>query len=573
MKYIIKTPHPQSRFVLIEAHKEVKEHGPVEFQLPSWRPGRYELGNFAKNLRGLVATTEGGIDLPIHKINKDRWRIDEAPAGKIILQYEYYAAQPDAGACWLDNDFLYLNPVHCILYDPIEATAPYFLHLQIPSDYQIACSLKEVENNVLRAENLDELLDAPFFAAKSLQHRSYSVNDYQFHVWIYGECQPDWTRIISDFEGFTRVQLDMMKSFPVAEYHFLILLLPYRFYHGVEHQASTVLALGPGYQLMSKDLYTDLIGVASHELFHAWNVKTLRPHDFVKYDYTKENYSRLGWVYEGFTTYYGDLFLARSKFFNTQEYFSELNQRIQKHKDNAGRFYSSVAESSFDTWLDGYVSGVPARKTSIYDEGSLIALMLDLYIRRASKGKNSLDDLYVHLFHDFSANENGYRESDILRLAISLSDKGVEEIFNQAIHARKSYESMLQELLPAVGCWLSASPSKKVHEHLYGLRVMVEGGITKVAMVLPGSPAEVAGIAKDDEISACNGWKVEGNLSELCALKDGVAKMTLFSLKKEKQVTLKKSSQTWFDTLQVVKIEDADPFARELFTAWTNLAW
>ncbi|MBK7963868.1 MAG: hypothetical protein IPK10_00095 [Bacteroidetes bacterium] len=250
-----------------------------------------------------------------------------------------------------------------------------------------------------------------------------------------------------------------------------------------------------------------------------------------------------------------------------------MNQRIQKHKDNYGRFKSSVAESSFDTWLDGYVPGVPARKTSIYDEGSLVALMLDLYIRRASKGKNSLDDLYVHLFHDFSSNENGYRESDILRLAISLSNKGVEEIFNQAIHARKFDEVLLQELLHVVGCWLSTSPSKKAHEQLYGLRVIVEGGITKVATVLPGSPAEIAGIAKDDEISSCNGWKVEGNLSELCVLKDGSAKMTIFSLKKEKQVTLERSSQTWFATLQVVKIEDADPFARELFTAWTNLDW
>ena len=302
-------------------------------------------------------------------------------------------------------------------------------------------------------------------------------------------------------------------------------------------------------------------------------MKTLRPHDFVKYDYTKENYSRLGWVYEGFTTYYGDLFLARSKFFNTQEFFSELNQRIQKHKDNYGRFRSSVAESSFDTWLDGYVPGVPARKTSIYDEGCVVALMLDLYIRRSSKGKNSLDDLYVHLFNDFSTNENGYRESDILRLAISMSDKGVEEIFNQAIHSRKSYEEMLQDLLPTVGCWLLTHPSKKIHEQWYGLRVVVEGGITKVLTVLPNSPAEIAGIAKDDEIISCNGWKVEGNLNELCVLKEGITTLTIFSQKKERQLSLNKSSTAWFDTLQIVKIEDADPFARELFTAWTNLAW
>lgn len=573
MKYIIHTPIPHTRFVSIEAHKEVKQHGSVEFQLPAWRPGRYELGNFAKNVRGLIATTSGGTELPIHKITKDRWRIEEVPVGAIILKYEYYAAQPDAGACWLDDDLLYLNPVHCFLYDPIETNEPYFLHLNIPDDYQIACSLPEIENNVLRAENLDELLDAPFFAAKSLQHRSYSVNDYQFHIWLYGTCQPDWTRILKDFEAFTRVQLDVMKSFPVAEYHFLVLLLPYRFYHGVEHKASTVLALGPGYELMKKEMYSDLLGVASHELFHAWNVKTLRPHDFVKYDYTKENYSRLGWVYEGFTTYYGDLFLARSGFFNTQEFFTELNQRLQKHADNYGRFRSSVAESSFDTWLDGYVPGVPARKTSIYDEGCLIALLLDLYIRRSSKGKNTLDDLYVQLYHDFAALDTGYRESDILRLAISLSDAGIEEIFNKAIHSRASYESLLQELLPTVGCWLSSSPSAKMQERRFGLRTMVEGGMTKVVSVLPGSPAESSGVSKDDEVIACNGWKVEGNLNELCFLQEEVTTLSLFSQKKEKKVILHTSSFTWFNTLQIVKMEDADPFAREAFTSWTRLKW
>jgi len=573
MKYIIKSPLPQSRFVLIEAHKEVKQHGPIEFQLPAWRPGRYELGNFAKNLRGLSAKTESGTELPIHKITKDCWRIDEAPEGKLILTYEYFSAQPDAGACWVDEDFLYLNPVHCILYDPTESQEPCFLHLQIPSDYQIACSMQEVESNVLRAENLDELLDSPFFAAKSLQHRSYSVNDYQFHIWLYGDCNPEWDKIISDFEAFTQVQLQMMKKFPVAEYHFLVLLLPFRFYHGVEHKASTVLALGPGYQLMKKDMYNDLMGVASHELFHAWNVKTLRPHDFVHYDYTKENYSRLGWVYEGFTTYYGDLFLARSKFFNTQEFFAELNQRLQKHKDNYGRFRSSVAESSFDTWLDGYVPGVPARKTSIYDEGCLIALMLDLYIRKSSKGKHSLDDLYLQLYTDFIKLDQGYRESDILRLAISMSDKGVEEIFEKCIHARSSYESYLHELLPSVGCWLSTSPSKNLCEQWYGMRVVVEGGIAKVNTVLPGSPAEIAGIAKDDEIISCNSWKVEGNLNDLCSLNESQTEFTLFSQKKEKKVHLKKSNTTWYDTIQLAKIEDADPFAREAFSAWTYLEW
>lgn len=568
MKYELSTPLPQSRYIYIKAIAEQTSDGPLEMQLSSWRPGRYELGNFAKNVRGLSASTADGKLLPVHKITKDRWRIESAPKGEVIFSYEYYAAQPDAGACWVDEELLYVNPVHCLLFNPEALHTPSTVRLIMNKEWQIACALKETEENVLLANDVHELLDSPFFAAKGLHHRSYSVNDYQFHIWLSGEARPDWKSILKDFEDFTRVQLDLMKSFPVAEYHFLILLLPYRFYHGVEHTASTVLALGPGYQLMQKEMYSDLMGVASHELFHAWNVKTLRPKDFLHYDYTKENYSRLGWVYEGFTTYYGDLFLARSGFFTVDEFFAEINQRLQRHFDNYGRFRSSVAESSYDTWLDGYVPGAPARKTSIYDEGCLIALLLDLYIRKSSKGKHSLDDLFVQLYHDFALRGQGYRESDILRLAVDLSDQGIERIFEECIHSRNSYEQHLQALLPVVGCWISNKPSRLYYEQWFGLRVIIEGGVTRVAMVLPGSPAELAGIAKEDEIVACNGWKVENNLSDLCALNQEQCTLTLFSQRKQKQVTLTKADKRWFDTVSIAKIEDADPSSKEAFKNW-----
>lgn len=573
MKYRFSAPIPQSRYLQVEAVKENPSEQPLEFRLSSWRPGRYELGNFAKNLRGMTATGPSGEMLPIHKVAKDCWRIELAPAGRIMLQYEYFAAQPDAGACWLDDELMYINPVHCMVYDPASPDNVFEVELDIPHQWQIACGLPVDQKRII-APDLHSLLDSPFIAAKALHHRTYSVNDFNFHIWFHGEANPDWDRILKDFAGFTKVQLDMMKYFPVADYHFLILLLPFRFYHGVEHTNSTVLALGPGYQLMQKDLYTDLLGVASHELFHVWNVKTLRPKDFLQYDYTKENYSRLGWVYEGFTTYYGDLFLARSGFFNIVSFFAELNQRLQRHFDNYGKYFSSVAESSFDTWLDGYTPVTPWRKTSIYDEGCLIALMLDLYIRRSSMGKHSLDDLFAQLYQDFALRNQGYREQDVIRLAISLSDEGVEEIFSQLIHSRADYSKKLQELLPSVGCWLSLKPSSARHESLYGFRTMIEGGILKVSMVAPGSPAERSGLAKDDEIVACNGWKTENNLRDLIGTgeKDSSV-LTVFSQRKMKSIVLENDDKRYFPTVNLMKIEDADPAARAAFTAWTGLDW
>ncbi len=573
MKYRFSAPQPHTHYLRIEAVKENPAEQMLEFRLSSWRPGRYELGNFAKNLRGMSATGPNGETLAIHKVSKDCWRIELAPQGRITLQYEYYAAQPDAGACWLDAELMYVNPVHCIVYDPSSPDNVFEAELDIPHDWQIACGLPVVNKRIIAAD-LNSLLDSPFFAAKALHHRSYSVSDYNFHVWFHGQVQPEWERILADFKAFTSVQLDMMKYFPVADYHFLILMLPFRFYHGVEHTNSTVLALGPGYQLMQQDLYTDLLGVASHELFHVWNVKTLRPKDFLQYDYTRENYSRLGWVYEGFTTYYGDLFLARSSFFKAAGFFAEINQRLQRHFDNYGKYFSSVAESSFDTWLDGYVPGTPWRKTSIYDEGCLIALLLDLYIRRSSQGKNSLDDLFVQLYQDFAMRKQGYREQDVLRLAVALSDEGVQEIFDGLIHQRSDYSAKLQELLPTVGCWLSMKPSAARHESAFGFRTVTEGGVLKVTQVVPGSPAEKAGLAKDDELMACNDWKVEGNLSDLIAMGgEGKCQLLVFSQRKVRKMMLQKDEKRYFDTVSLLKIEDADPAARAAFTSWTGLAW
>lgn len=553
------------------AVKAVKQESSIEFQLPSWRPGRYELGNFAKNVRSINAYDENGNPLHLEKITKDKWIVHEVNCKQVIIDYEYFASQPDAGACWVDEQVLYVNPIHCMIYEADNLQEICNVHLDIPSNWEIACALKETNKHTLVANDFHELVDSPFFASATLQHQTYSVNDHLFHVWFQGECKPDWNKIIKDFEGFTKVQMAMMHKLPSAEYHFLILILPFRFYHGVEHITSTVLALGPGYKLMEEDLYADLLGVASHELFHAWNVKTLRPHDFVVYDYTKENYSHLGWVYEGFTTYYGDLFLARSGFFDVKNYFAEINARLQKHFDNYGRFNLSVSDSSYDTWLDGYVPGAPARKTNIYDEGSLIALLLDLTIRKATSDKKSLDDLFYQLYNDFAPQHLGYTEKDVRALAMNLGSNTIAYVFDELLNQPVSYEAKLNEMLNYVGCYLSKIASVWSNESLFGLRIFVEGGITKVANVLPGSPAENAGLAREDEIISCNEWKVENNLNELIKANLQPIQLNVFSQKKLKAIVLTADTKTYFDTVKIAAISGANDQQKVAFKSWCGL--
>ena len=429
MEYIFSISEPHGRFVSIDLKVEGPFNGGgFELQLPSWRPGRYELGNFAKNIKGFSVVDQNGVPMAFNKITKDCWHIS-GNAQSIKVSYQYYAAQPDAGACYLDHELLYINPIHCCFFIPGREKEKCQVTLNVPESWKVATGMSLKGNHTLEAENFDQLVDCPFMASPTISHAHYTLDNIVFNIWFQGEANPDWPTIIKDFEAFTEVQLKAMKEFPAKDYHFLVLLLPFTFYHGVEHLNSTVLALGPGYKLMQPGMYKELLGVASHELFHSWNVKSIRPVEMHPYNYTTENYAETGFVYEGVTTYYGDLFLARSGFFSLKALLDEYSVRLQKHMDNPGRFNYSVAESSFDTWLDGYTPGVPGRKTSIYDEGCLLALCLDFMIRSATDSKRSLDDVMGVLYFDYAKKNKGYTGSDYREIAELAASRSFKDFF------------------------------------------------------------------------------------------------------------------------------------------------
>ena len=399
--------------------------------LPSWRPGRYELANFAKNVYKVTAEDGAGRPLKIEKVSKDKWEVFNNAESHVKIRYLYYANQSDAGGSVVDESQVYINFINCLLYVENRLEEPCEVQLQIPDDYIIACGLDQPEKNVLSADSYYHLVDSPMMASASLQHLSYELDSYSFHLWINGQWKPDAARLISYFKAFTAAQLETMEGFPCQHYHFLFQILPYKFYHGVEHFNSTVITLGPDEDIETLEGMENLLGVSSHELFHTWNIIRIRPKEMLPYRFSQENYFKTGFVAEGFTTYYGDVFLLRGKVFSPGEYFDNLNKSLKRHFENYGRFNLSLAESSYDLWLDGYSPGIPDRKVSIYVKGSLVALMLDLTIRKCSENHRSLDDLMRKLWKDFGVRKVGYTEHDIQSIAEELSGNSLEEFFQQ----------------------------------------------------------------------------------------------------------------------------------------------
>ena len=400
--------------------------------LPAWRPGRYELGNFAKNVKNFSVFDDAKKKCVFHKTNKDTWLIKTEHTKSITVQYNYYANELNAGSTFIDEELIYVNPVNCFVYIDALIDHPISISVGNKSNWQIATSLKNIDG-VLHATNYDELVDSPFIVSPNLQSKSYTLNNIVFTIWINGHKQIDWQAIINDFKKFTQHQLDAFGEFPADKYEFLIFSLPNQAYHGVEHLKSTVITLGPSHALFNS-LYNELLGVSSHELYHAWNIKSIRPTEMLPYNFKAENYSTLGYIYEGITTYMGDLFLLKSGVFNLETYLEQFSSQVQKHLDNPGRFNYSVAESSHDTWLDGYVSGVPGRKVSIYTEGCLLAFCADILIRQATKNKHGLDEVMKRLYFDFALKGIGITEKYYQHLLENISGISFQSFFDDYVN-------------------------------------------------------------------------------------------------------------------------------------------
>ena len=453
MHYRVASAQPWSHFLDIEARLENVNTQSVEIQLPAWRPGRYELQNFAKNIQYFAVFDAQDQPLPFRKITKDRWQINTNGAPTVVMRYNYYAHKKDAGGSFVDDALVYLNPVNFCVYADGRLHEPCTLQLDLPENYKIACGLPQTSPHVLDANDYYALVDSPLLASVALQHAQYEVAGVNFHVWIEGQIVPNWTRILADFKAFTAVQMEMMGEFPAADYHFLNLILTEAFYHGVEHRNSTMVVLGPNDN--GEEFHTDLLGVSSHELFHAWNVVRIRPKELLPYDFTKENYFSTCFVVEGVTTYYGDLFLKRAGVFDEAAYLKELEVYCKRHFEQSGRAAQSLTESSWDLWLDGYAHPIPDRKVSVYHKGALAALILDLTIRKIHAHSRSIDDVMRALWLQFGKPFVGYSYQNYLDIAEQVAGQPLDWYFEECILGHQPLENRLNEALAWVGLVVS----------------------------------------------------------------------------------------------------------------------
>jgi predicted metalloprotease with PDZ domain len=540
---------PHKHFIDFVLHIPTNGAETLRLQLPAWRPGRYELQNFARNIQHMYAVSDTGKPLNLKRLARNTWEVATEGAKQVRLHYNYFAKQLDAGGSWLDERLLYINWINCAFYVEGRINEPYEVQLHLPEDYRISCGMTMLEPQRLHATDFYELVDSPMLASAYLQHRSYRVEGCaaDFHIWFYGDCLPNWNKIITDFQGFTRPQLELFGDFPASDFHFQFIIAPQQVYHGVEHRNSTMIVLGPDADFQEQYFYDNILSIASHELFHFWNVIRIRPKELTPYDLTKEVYFPTGFVVEGLTTFYGDWMLYKGGVWRFERYLEELNAQLKKYAENFGRKTMSLIAASYDLWTDGYTEGIPHRKVSIYNEGALAALLLHLWLLDCTQGERSLNDVMRLLWKRYGTNSGGYTLADYKQLVEEVAMQPMDDYFDHYIEGTSSLDEAISRLAHRIYCKAENVPAPHSWERRFGFALQKQANYALVTHIIPGSPADKI-LSVKDKILSINNLIIQ-DLSEMAVIMEHfpMVKLTVNRDERLHQVMLKADGQQYFN--------------------------
>ena len=495
-------------------HVTLTIHRPAPDQklsLPVWIPGSYLVREFSKHLQCLQAR-QGKTLVTLSQLDKCNWQA-HCQAGKpLVLTYEVYAFDNSVRTAWLDTQRGFFNGTSLCLRVHGQENTPHLLTLSdagLPKDWQAATALnpqkvtKRGFGDYL-ASNYDDLVDSPVelgafwrgeFVAAGIPHRfvvSGAASGF------------DGARLLADTQAICEIQISFWhgrKNQQAPHRHYLFMLnATHDSYGGLEHRHSTALIckradlprLGYDHTGQPSDGYTTLLGLISHEYFHTWNVKRLRPAEFRSYDYGQENYTGLLWFFEGFTSYFDDLLLRRAKLIDNAHYLKLLSKTINAVRQTPGRKVQSLAQASMDAWVKYYRpdENTANATVSYYTKGALVALCLDLELRRG--GKTSLDEVMRALWQRCQGGP--MTEGDLLSVLSELSGQSFETQLQQWVHG--THDLPLQALLESHGIRYD-NESASLPDQL-GLRVNETNGL-RIKSLLRDGAAEQAGFAAGDE--------------------------------------------------------------------------
>ena len=591
--YTVSMPRPHTH--LFEIDISVKRGStlvaPAEelLVMPVWTPGSYLVREFERHVQDFEAKDAAGKPLAWEKINKNTWRVTTDRSRDWHATYKVYANELSVRTSELNSSHGYWNNANLLMYLEGFLQHPSTVRVVAPDVWKIATGLPGVpgQRNTFRAENFDVLYDSPF-EVSNFKSILFNVKGIPHRIVIDGAGNYDPERVRTDVQKIVETQVELMGGeVPYRDYTF-ILHLRANAGGGLEHANSTSLAYSPfGFTISSgtratsaspnavpaEAEYRGFLSLISHEFFHLWNVKRIRPDVLGPFDYTKENYTKLLWVAEGVTDYYSDLALKRAGLITEGDFISATARAIGFLQNTPGRLVQSVEESSFDAWVKFYRpdENTLNSQVSYYDKGAILGLLLDLEIRKRTNGAKSLDDVLHALYTEFFKKNRNYTPADFQKACEAAAGGSLEDFFSKYVRGKD--ELNYNAAFEAVGLRLETTTlganGQPVERALFGAELRQEQDRLMVTRVFAGTPAYNQGLNTGDQIIALDNVRVTRDFfnARLAEKKPGdVLNLTIFRFDELSTLLIKLGARS--DSYRIVPLPSQTEAQRRMLRSW-----
>ncbi len=549
LRYTVSFPEPHTHYARVEAVVPTDGAPEIELMMAVWTPGSYLVREFARQ----VEDVRLGDGTPLEKSAKNRWRVPTGGKDRVTVRYSVYARELSVRTSFVDADFALINGAPTFLTRPDALDRPHEVTFRPARGWKRSVSGMESRGrHAYRAESFDELVDSPVLLGNP-EVRTFQVGGKP-HVYAVegGAGVWDIDAAVASLKKIVAVQHAFWGTVPYERY--VVLDLKVETGGGLEHLDSTVV-MGSRHALRVEDQRVGWLGLLSHELFHTWNVKRLRPVELGPFDYEREALTRSLWAAEGITSYYDDLLLRRAELLDDKRYLKQLSKLVARVQAKPGRFVRSLGDASWDAWIKQYRPDENYRNVTVdyYARGAVAAWLLDVEIRRRTGGKGTLDEVLRRAYAKYSG-EKGYSPAQLRTVASDVAGESLDAWFESQVE--RPGELRYEEALRWLG--LRFEPTADQKDAPGWLGVTLDGAV--VREVLRDTPAHAAGLNVGDELLAIGEHRVsEGWDAALRRHRPGEELSLLVArrglLRRLSAKLGRKPSETW--TLQ------ADPTASE----------
>jgi len=513
IRYTLNFPAPQTHYVEVTATVPTGRRADVDLMMAVWTPGSYLVREYARNVESVTASGPDGRTLDVDKSKKNHWRIATGGAPAITVKYRVYCREMSVRTNWVEADFALLNGAPTFITLADLSPRPHEVVINPASGWKRSITALPAMgggDHRYLAPDYDTLVDSPIVIGNPAVY-DFEVDGKKHSLVNIGEGGVfDGARAAKDLEAIVKEDRRLWGFLPYDRYTFFNMITESG--GGLEHKNSTVLMTNR-WSTRTRRAYLAWLQLASHEYFHAWNVKRLRPAELGPFDYENENITRSLWVVEGFTDYYADLQVERAGLQTRDEYLEDLSSTIELLQTTPGRLVQSAEMASFDAWIKYYRPDENSNNTSIsyYTKGTVIAFLLDAKIRKATNGTKSLDDVMRTAYQKFSG-PKGYTPEQFRAVAEQVAGTGLKAFWDSAVESTSEVD--YTEALDTLGLRFKPAPPVPANgpaKPWLGITTRIDNGRLVIAQVQRDSPADAAGLNVDDEILAIDDFRVRAD--------------------------------------------------------------